>query len=72
MSEAGYKSESYKECHCGADCRILEFNDKEEPCWGEVHAVDEETFGDDWSWIHGCEGHSLYNEPYTQECQPIE
>jgi len=48
----------YKECDCGSDCVYFEMNDNE-PCWGEVEAVDEqytEDYSDYW-WIHVCEGH---------------
>lgn len=27
-------------------------------CWGEVGVVDEEWGGDDYYWIHRCEGHT--------------
>lgn len=41
---------------CGADCWAHElYPDK--PCWGDVEVVDEEYDGDDYWWIHECEGH---------------
>lgn len=52
-------SPSYKQCYCGVDCPFLDMND-DEPCWGEVCAVDEWVAEDysDHEWIHACEGHS--------------
>lgn len=47
---------SYKACTCGADCWAEGTNDNE-PCWGEVSAIDEWYSEDDYGWIHGCEGH---------------
>ena len=46
-----------KKC-CNSDCYKLGEN-KNEPCWGEICAVDEIYWGydDDSSWIHSCEGH---------------
>ena len=49
-------SSSYKECPtCGVDCAYL---NTEYPCWGEVYATDEIAYGDDYQWIHECEGHN--------------
>lgn len=67
-----YKSESYKRCHCQSDCYMLDINENaNEPCWGEVNAIDEIDWGDgEYSWVHCCEGHwNMYqsNEPYIPE-----
>jgi hypothetical protein len=41
---------------CGAHCfRYKGYPD--EPCWGEVEVIEEEMDGDDWWWIHACQGH---------------
>jgi len=62
------RSESYKECDtCGADCVYARVDGG--PCWGEVSVVGEDSMGDDWYWIHACEGHSDYYDhgPYKSE-----
>ena len=58
------KSESYKPCHCGADCGA---GNDTEICWGEVNAVDEWQSEEDWGWIHRCEGHDIDTNKYTPE-----
>ena len=30
----------------------------EAPCWGDVYVVDEDYDGDDYYWVHACEGHA--------------
>jgi len=53
-----YKSKSYTQCHCHGDCFMLGANkNKNEPCWGEVVAIDEILDEDESYWIHACEGH---------------
>lgn len=44
---------------CGEDCYKFDFDDeqKTQPCWGKVRVVDEIRYGDDWNWVHACEGH---------------
>jgi hypothetical protein len=49
------KLDSYKPCDCGDDCDYAKDN---EPCWGEVHVVQEITWEDGWDYEHACEGHS--------------
>lgn len=43
---------------CGNDCWAFPGNENE-PCWGDVRVVDEEYTddGEDYWWIHECEGH---------------
>lgn len=57
---------------CGASCGMVWDATDEEPCWGEIHAIDEEqTVGEDgevdYYWVHACDGHnhngSYYNSP---------
>ena len=44
-----------KFCYCGASCY---FEKSDEPCWGEVEAIDEYYSDDgDYEWIHACQGH---------------
>lgn len=46
-----------KKC-CSADCH--NGYSPERPCWGDVEARDEVSYGDgEWGWVHACEGHSL-------------
>lgn len=53
---------TYRPCgHCGCDCDNLDWQDNE-PCWGEVTVVDEDTWEDesghpDSAWVHACKGH---------------
>ena len=43
---------------CGSDsCWAHYEQDERGPCWGQVQAIDEDQWGDEWEWIHGCEGH---------------
>ena len=42
---------------CGDDCFAFGLNPAE-PCWGDVHIVSEEYDGEDYYWVHECEGHS--------------
>ena len=51
---------AYRQCDCGADCHIRDFEEEEREgkCWGQVRAVEELDYGDgDYGWIHACEGH---------------
>lgn len=41
---------------CGSDC-FADGNEEDEPCWGPVRVIEEEYSGDDWYWVHACEGH---------------
>lgn len=59
---------SYEQCSCGSDC--MSIDKSEEPCWGEVNAIDEINLGDDWGWVHGCKGHTDYSS-YTPFSGPI-
>ena len=58
---------------CNADCWFEDVYepDPNRPCWGDVEVVDEITFGDDWAWIHSCQGHhDMYDDrtaPYSHE-----
>jgi hypothetical protein len=55
--EKKYHSESYNPSSCcGADCFAYGKNENE-PCWGDVFVAAEEGCGDDWWWIHECQGH---------------
>jgi hypothetical protein len=49
---------------CGAECfRYKGYPD--EPCWGQVTVIEEETAGDDQWWIHACQGHQdCYCNPH--------
>lgn len=54
---------------CGTACSFVYRATDEQPCWGEIHAVDEELVyeGDsvvDSYWIHGCEGHGNSYDTY--------
>jgi len=55
-----------KNCYCGAPC---DFEKEDEPCWGDINAVDE-VYDDDgyYEWIHACEGHRQCSMggPYIQ------
>ena len=71
--EKVYSLPSYTRCHCQSDCFKFGQNENE-PCWGEVVAIDEvcyEADGEDDSyWIHSCQGHiNMYesNEEYELE-----
>ena len=50
-----YRSASYRasEC-CRADCP---HDSEKEPCWGTVVVVGEDGGGEDYYWVHACEGH---------------
>jgi len=50
------KAASYRPCHCKEDCFALDLHENE-PCWGEVVAIDEMCSGDDYYFIHSCQGH---------------
>lgn len=61
------KSKSYKKASCcGEDCYALSSN---ETCWGEVTVVEQENIGDDFYWVHACEGHleTYFGELYVEE-----
>jgi len=58
-----FKSKSYKTC-CSCDAHCLRSDDatEQQPCWGEVDAIDEiPSTDDDWTWLHGCQGHINYD-----------
>lgn len=63
------KLPSYEQCSCPSDCYMLDIEeDPNKPCWGEVRAIDEIDWGDDWSWVHACEGHaSVYDGDVYEE-----
>lgn len=52
----------YKKCSCGEDCYMHDDSDEQavRPCWGDVITVDELCWGDDYSWVHACRGHTNY------------
>jgi hypothetical protein len=53
---------------CGGTCFAQETHETNEPCWGEVEVVDEEYNGDDYWWIHACEGHvGCWNSGHYKE-----
>lgn len=55
---------------CGAPCAWAWKDDKAEPCWGEVTAVDEVLEADGgWCWIHACSGHAPVwdRKPYLRK-----
>ena len=63
-------SESYNpDACCGDDCYAIGMNDNE-PCWGDVSVVSEETYGDDWYWVHACQGHYSTYDCYGCEYKP--
>jgi hypothetical protein len=41
---------------CGADCHYG--NIEGEPCWGKVELMDEVAVGDEYLWLHACQGHA--------------
>lgn len=41
---------------CKTDCWKFDSNSPDDPCWGDVDVIDEEG-GEDWYWIHSCQGH---------------
>lgn len=48
---------------CGADsCYRFERSTPEQPCWGAIMVVDEVQLGDDYCWVHACEGHRPQQE----------
>lgn len=56
---------------CGADCWGEDWQTPEQPCWGDVRAVDEEAAGDgDYCWVHACEGHGAMYEGGTYRPHP--
>jgi len=65
-------NKSYKPCHCGDDCFALPTEALNEPCWGQVEAVDEVHAGDDWVWVHACQGHSDCYEGGKYKPEPIQ
>ena len=55
-------------CYCGATCNLDFIID--EPCYGKVDAVDEISDGEDYYWVHSCEGHVdclTESGPYKRE-----
>lgn len=52
---------------CGSTCQ---FAVEGEPCWGEIRAVDEDYYGDEWYWVHACEGHAGCNSGHPYESGP--
>lgn len=42
---------------CGDHCWAYPGLGGSGPCWGDVEVVDEIESGDDWWWIHSCQGH---------------
>ena len=46
-------------CCKGFDCCFFGDSTPEEPCWGVVSVIDEICYGDDYNWIHCCEGHEV-------------
>ena len=60
--EPKFKSPSYQPAECcrGVHCWMAGSSTAEHPCWGSVRAIEEDGDGEDWWWIHGCEGHADY------------
>jgi hypothetical protein len=44
---------------CGAECWAEWSQTPEKPCWGDIAAVAEEGAGDDYYWVHSCQGHEF-------------
>jgi hypothetical protein len=69
MSEYNVSPSYNPKACCGSDCYSMYSATPEEPCWGDVEAIDEqctEDYEDCW-WIHGCQGHKdVYNEPWVK------
>lgn len=51
---------------CDSDC---DFGRKNEQCWGQIRAVDEEWIEKDFYWIHACAGHAgiIFGREYIPE-----
>lgn len=43
---------------CDAECYALDRSTPEQPCWGSIDAMDEVEMGDDYIWVHACDGHA--------------
>lgn len=54
---------------CGSDCSYFGADSKE-PCWGNVHLVDEVEVEGEYRWIHECEGHSGVFSGYAKYNAP--
>lgn len=67
----GFRLPSYQSARC---CRNTHcpHDSEEEPCWGEVDVRGEDSWGEDWYWIHACEGHAglWEGEPYKPSDRP--
>jgi len=63
-------SKSYKKCSCQDDCYALGMHE-DEPCWGNVNAIDEVQEWIDWDWVHACQGHKAKYDggDYKKEVQ---
>lgn len=58
---------------CGDDCWIFNIDDdKYGPCWGDVEVICEEGGGDDYYWVHGCQGHKDMYEEWWGNWGPVE
>jgi hypothetical protein len=76
----GYRLPSYRAATCCPDTHC-NHDSQDQPCWGNVEVRGESDWGDDWSWIHACEGHAdsceggpyrLSDCPEDQGVSPIE
>ena len=58
---------------CGDDCWIHNIGDERYlPCWGDVEVVGEEGGGDDYYWVHACQGHKDMYDEWWCVCSPNE
>jgi len=66
MCRPEHTAPSYKRCCVGGECDFK--STPEQPCWGEVNAVDEIEGGDgEYWWVHACQGHSMGDGTYEPE-----
>ena len=56
---------------CGADCMYDDDQDEKGQCWGKVEVDGEIETGDDYVWIHSCEGHrGMWDDPKRAKYKP--
>lgn len=66
------KAPSYKRANCcGDECVLLDVYD-DQPCWGQVVVIGEDTWDNDWCWVHACEGHAMHREGVQYIPEPKE
>lgn len=64
-----FRLPSYRPADCCPGLHCYHGNEAE-PCWGQTEVVDEINWGDDWGWVHACEGHARWEGPYTPSDRP--